>query len=139
MIAFILGAIISFMVFFPTVIAPIIFKIYDEEESGKFLRIFFPRYYLFGLILSVIGLFVSLYKNEMIIILAFSFLIVTFLFSRQILTPKINEAKDEMENNNEKSKKKFDKLHLFSVTINFFQIIMCVLVMSNIFIFQFKI
>ena len=94
---------------------------------------------MFGLILSIIGLFVSLYKNEMIIILAFSFLIVTFLFSRQILTPKINKAKDEMGNNNEKSKKKFDNLHLFSVIINFVQIILCVLVMSNIFIFQFKI
>ena len=139
MIAFILGAIISFMVFFPTVIAPIIFKIYDERESGKFLRIFFPRYYLFGLILSVIGLFVSLHENEMVSILLFSFLMVTFLFSRQVLTPKINQAKDEMGKNNEKSKKKFDKLHLFSVTINFVQIIMCVLVMSNIFIFQFKI
>ena len=127
------------MVFFPTVIAPIIFKIYDEEESGKFLRIFFPRYYLFGLILSVIGLFVSLYENEMIIILGFSFLIVTFLFTRQVLTPKINEAKDEMGNNDEISKKKFDKLHLFSVIINFFQIILCVLVMGNIFIFQFTI
>ena len=102
MIAFILGAIISFMVFFPTVIAPIIFKIYDERESGKFLRIFFPRYYLFGLILSIIGLFVSLYENEMVSIFLFSFLMVTFLFSRQVLTPKINQAKDEMGKNNEK-------------------------------------
>ena len=94
---------------------------------------------MFGLILSVIGLFVSLHENEMVSILLFSFLMVTFLFSRQVLTPKINQAKDEMGKNNEKSMKKFDKLHLFSVTINFVQIIMCVLVMSNIFIFQFKI
>lgn len=40
-----------------------------------------------------------------------------FLFSRQILMPMINKAKDENNDN------KFDKLHKFSVFINFVQII----------------
>ena len=45
---------------------------------------------------------------------------VGFIFSRQILTPMVNKAKDL---NNEK---KFHKLHKFSVFINFLQIIGCI-------------
>ena len=45
---------------------------------------------------------------------------VGFLFSRQILMPMVNKAKDL---NNEK---KFNKLHKLSVFINFLQIIGCV-------------
>ena len=121
MLIFIAAGILSFMIFFPIVVATSVFKVLDEKQSSKFLRIFFPKYYLFGLILSVIGLIVSIIQNDTLALSVFIFLIISFLFSKQILMPAINKAKDE------KKEKKFKKLHKFSVLINFFQIALCVL------------
>jgi len=114
------AAILSFMIFFPVVVATSVFKVLDEKQSSKFLRIFFPKYYLFGLVLSLIGLIIAIFDKNNMSIIIFLLIIIGFLFSRQFLMPIINKAKD---NNNEK---KFNILHRFSVLINFIQISLCV-------------
>ena len=48
-----------------------------------------------------------------------------FIFSRQVLMPMINKAKD-LNNEN-----KFNKLHKLSVFINFLQIIGCIFLLVN--------
>ena len=50
----------------------------------------------------------------------------------------INRAKDLIVNNDKKSKAKFEKLHSFSVAINFFQLIMCILLLLNLLFFKFS-
>ena len=111
------------MIFFPLVVATSVFKVLDENQSSKFLRIFFPKYYLFGIVLSISGIILSTFEKNNISLLVFSFIMLGFLFSRQILMPMINKAKDS---NNEN---KFNKLHRFSVFINFLQIIGCILLL----------
>jgi hypothetical protein len=111
------------MIFFPIVVATSVFKVLDEKQSSKFLRIFFPKYYLFGLVLSMFGLIFSIMQNYTLAISVFVFLIISFLFSRQILMPIINKAKDE------KKEEKFNKLHKFSVFINFVQMVLCALLL----------
>ena len=123
MLILITAAILSFMIFFPVVVATSVFKVLDEKQSSKFLRIFFPKYYVFGFILSVIGLLISLFEKNNISLAVFVLLIIGFIFSKQFLMPIINKAKD---NNNEK---KFNKLHKFSVLINFLQMGLCVLLL----------
>ncbi|MDC3116539.1 DUF4149 domain-containing protein [Alphaproteobacteria bacterium] len=120
MLIFIAGAILSFMIFFPLVVATSVFKVLDEKQSSRFLRIFFPKYYLFGFIVSSSGIILSIFEKSNISLLVFSFVMLGFLFSRQILMPMINKAKDEKNHN------KFDKLHKLSVFINFVQIIAAV-------------
>ena len=120
MLTLVAAAILSFMIFFPSVVATSVFKVLDEKQSSKFLRIFFPKYYLFGFVLSLIGVICSIYFENKLSILVYSLIMIGFLFSRQILMPIINKAKDL---NNEK---KFNKLHKSSVFINFLQIIGCV-------------
>ena len=120
MLILIAAAILSFMIFFPLVVATSLFKVLDEKQSSKFLRIFFPKYYLFGFVLSLIGLILSLYHEIETSILIFLLIMIGFIFSRQVLMPTINKAKDM---NNEK---KFNKLHKLSVFINFLQIIGCI-------------
>ena len=138
MLIFILGTIIGFMIFFPAIVAPVIFKTLKEEEAGFFLRLFFPRYYLFGLILSSIGFFISLYDRELINIVSFLILVITFIFSRQVMTPAINKAKDSIVKNDKKYKIKFQKLHLFSVIINFSQLTICILLILNLLVFEYR-
>ena len=120
MLILITAAILSFMIFFPVVVATSVFKVLDEKQSSKFLRIFFPKYYLFGLVLSLTGLIIAIFDKNNMSIIIFLLIIISFLFSRQFLMPIINKAKD---NNNEK---KFNILHRFSVLINFIQISLCV-------------
>ena len=120
MIILITAAILSFMIFFPVVVATSVFKVLDEKQSSKFLRIFFPKYYLFGLVLSLTGLIIAIFDKNNMSLIVFLLIIIGFLFSRQFLMPIINKAKD---NNNEK---KFNILHRVSVLINFIQISLCV-------------
>lgn len=120
MLILITAAILSFMIFFPVVVATSVFKVLDEKQSSKFLRIFFPKYYLFGLVLSLTGLIIAIFDKNNMSLIAFLLIIIGFLFSRQFLMPIINKAKD---NNNEK---KFNILHRVSVLINFIQISLCV-------------
>ena len=120
MLILITAAILSFMIFFPVVVATSVFKVLDENQSSKFLRIFFPKYYLFGLVLSLTGLIIAIFDKNNMSIIIFLLIIIGFLFSRQFLMPIINKAKD---NNNEK---KFNILHRVSVLINFIQISLCV-------------
>ena len=92
----------------------------NSMQSSKFLRIFFPKYYLFGLVLSLTGLIIAIFDKNNMSLIVFLLIIIGFLFSRQFLMPIINKAKD---NNNEK---KFNILHRVSVLINFIQISLCV-------------
>ena len=123
MLILITASILSFMIFFPVVVATSVFKVLDEKQSSKFLRVFFPKYYLFGLVLSLIGLIIAIFDKNNMSLIVFLLIIIGFLFSRQFLMPIINKAKD---NNNEK---KFNILHKVSVLINFIQISLCVLLL----------
>ena len=120
MLTLVAGAILSFMIFFPLVVATSVFKVLDEKQSSKFLRIFFPKYYLYGFVLSIIGLSLSTYYEDKLSMLIFLLITVGFVFSRQVLMPMINKSKDL------KDESKFNRLHKFSVFINFLQIIGCI-------------
>ena len=120
MLILVAAATLSFMIFFPLVVATSVFKVLDEKQSSKFLRIFFPKYYLYGFVLSLAGVILSIYFENKLSILIYSFIMVGFIFSRQILTPMVNKAKDSND------EKKFNKLHKLSVFINFLQIIGCI-------------
>ena len=120
MLILVAAATLSFMIFFPLVVATSVFKVLDEKQSSKFLRIFFPKYYLYGFVLSLAGVILSIYFENKLSILIYSFIMVGFIFSRQILTPMVNKSKDLND------EKKFNKLHKLSVFINFLQIIGCI-------------
>jgi len=109
------------MIFFPLVVATSIFNVLSEKQASTFLRNFFPKYYLYGFCLGILGLIISILKNEIVSTIFFIFMSATFVFLRQILMPMINKAKDEFKET------KFNKLHKVSVFINFFQIVSCII------------
>ena len=41
------------IIFFSAVVAPTVFKSLEEREAGVFLRAFFPKYYIFGIVLGI--------------------------------------------------------------------------------------
>ena len=118
--AIILGA----MIFFSFVVAPITFKLLDEENSRKFIRGIFPFYYLLNLTLSF-GASVLFFLNQNLSI-DFSLMAsvsVLFAISNFILMPMINKFRDNNED------KKFKISHFISVIINFIQLIFLVIIL----------
>ena len=109
---------LGMMIFFSFVLAPMIFKILDAENAGKFVRKIFPYYYFVNLIFlsiaAILFFLVSTLNKDLYIILL---IVMSFIFAQFILMPLINKLKD---NNQEK---KFKYAHGLSVVINFVQMI----------------
>ena len=109
--------VLGIMLFFSFAVAPLIFKVLEENQARKFVRTMFPYYYSLNLILvSLICIFL-IYKN--FINLDFYLLTsvaILFAISLFVLMPMINNARDQ------KKEIKFKYLHTGSVIINFLQI-----------------
>ena len=121
MVLVLVSILVGVIIFFSSVIAPTVFSSVDEKNAGLFLRAFFPKYYIFGIIvgslaiLSAILLDPTLNSLELGLIFA---MLAMFVISR-LMIPSINKARDMGES----AKKKFDQLHLLSVILNFLALI----------------
>ena len=121
MVLVLISILVGVIVFFSSVIAPTVFSSVDEKNAGLFLRAFFPKYYIFGIIISSLAILSAilieptLNKLELSLILA---ILAMFIVSR-LMIPSINKARDMGES----AKKKFNQLHLLSVTLNFLALI----------------
>ena len=103
------------MLFFIIIVSPTVFTSLSSDQASKFLRIIFPRLFLFGLILSLVtalGYYISNLYIEMILALVSSIL---FFLNRNFLTPLINYHRDKDIEGDIKSQKYFKLLHLLSV------------------------
>ena len=116
--------ILSIMLFFSFVIAPVVFTTLDEDNARKFIRRIFPFYYNVNLGISFIGvitfIFLSKIGVDFYLILAITILFAT---SNYLLMPSINKYRDE------KQDKKFKYSHFLSVLINFVQMICLVFIL----------
>lgn len=114
-ISYLNSILLGAMVFFVIIVSPTVFTSLSSDQASKFLRIIFPRLFLFGLILSLVtalGYYISNLYIEMILALVSSIL---FFLNRNLLTPLINYHRDKEIEGDIKSKKYFKLLHLLSV------------------------
>ena len=107
---------IGVIVFFSAIIAPTVFKTLDEKSAGVFLRAFFPKYYLFAIVIGLAALaLIMIFNIEMSNILYISIVSMTVLsIISRFMIPIINNARDL----GEKGKQKFNRLHALSVSLN---------------------
>ena len=117
------------IIFFSAIIAPTVFKVLDEKSAGLFLRAFFPKYYIFGLImglLSIVLIFLlSIPTNTML--LALLIVMMSLTVTSKLMIPVINAARDM----GEAGVRRFKKLHTISVMLN-----VLTLIVGLIFIFK---
>tara|TARA_B100001121_G_scaffold186898_1_gene163209 strand:+ start:52 stop:435 length:384 start_codon:yes stop_codon:yes gene_type:complete len=111
------SVVLGIMLFFSFAVAPLIFKVLEENQARKFVRTMFPYYYSINLILVLSICIFLIYKN----FISLDFYLLTsvailFAISLFILMPMINNARDL------KKEIKFKYLHAGSVIINFLQI-----------------
>ena len=118
------------MIFFSAVVSPSVFVSLNSNSSSKFLRTIFPRMFLFGFIISIAALILTLlsnnYYNSIILVIIGLF----FIINRNYLTPIINNFRDLELTGDLKAAKKFKIMHLLSVllfVINFFLLILIII------------
>ncbi len=131
LISYLNSILLGAMLFFVIIVSPTVFTALSNDQASKFLRLIFPRLFLFGLILSLITAlgynFSSLYI-EMTLALISSIL---FILNRNLLTPLINYYRDKEVEGDIKSKQYFKLLHLISVLFFVINLIILVFFLLN--------
>ena len=113
------------MLFFPSVVAPVVFTSLPDAQAGAFLRSMFPRYYSFMIALSLIATLLFLVANDEAAYRAAVvclFVGVSTLWVRQWLLPRINAARDAQLAGDAEAGRRFDRDHKLSVGINLLQL-----------------
>ena len=117
------AGIIGFMVFFSAVVAQSVFKTLSQKAAGAFLRVLFPRMFIFGLILSLMASSVAAYDGVAEMALLSIFISTGFVLNAFVVTPTINKQRDTMLEGDENAGKKFKQFHFVSVAIFLVQLI----------------
>ena len=108
---------IGFMLMFTIVVAPAVFKALSQKAAASYLRVLFPRLFMFGFVTSSIAAIFSMFDNEHLITAVSAMIAFGFLINALILTPKINQFRDKSTTGEVAAEKAFARLHLFSVAI----------------------
>ena len=114
---FIHAANIGFMLMFAVVVAPAVFKVLSQKAAASYLRVLFPRLFMFGLVTSSIATISSIFDGKLLITAISTAIAFGFLFNALILTPKINHFRDQANSGEIEAEKIFARLHLISVGI----------------------
>ena len=117
------------MLFFPSVVAPVVFTSLPEAQAGAFLRSMFPRYYALMIALSLIAALLFLVgsnQSALLATLVCLFVGVSTLWVRQWLLPRINAARDVQLAGDTEAGRRFDRDHKLSVGINMLQLVLLV-------------
>lgn len=124
-----LGILVGAMLFFPSVVAPIVFRTVGEEGASKFLRALFPRYYLFMIIFSIIAAVALRLAEVWIGAAIIVFIVISTLWVRHSLVPHINAHRDAEFAGDEEAGVAFERGHKISVIINMAQLLAAIGVM----------
>jgi hypothetical protein len=120
------------MIFFTTVVSPTTFQTLNNKDSSNFLRSIFPKLFLFGFIISILSLLISLFNDNLIVTILLTFVTLSFLYNRNFLTPLINKFRDLELTGDKVAKKKFKLMHFLSVflfIVNFL-LLSCILTIN---------
>ena len=117
------AAIIGFMVFFSAVVAQSVFKTLSQKAAGAFLRVLFPRMFIFGLTLSLAASVAAAYEGVALVTLLSIFIATGFALNAFVVTPIINKERDAMLKGDDAAGKKFKQFHFVSVAIFLIQLL----------------
>ena len=122
--------VLGFMALFVVVIAPSIFQSLEPADAGTLLRRLFPRMFLYGMVLTLAAAGAAILSAKYNLAFISSLSAAGFVVNAYLLAPSINRARDELENEETASTRKFALLHTASVSIfaiQFLASIMCLI------------
>ena len=109
--------VLGFMALFVVVIAPSIFQSLEPADAGTLLRRLFPRMFLYGMVLTLAAAGIAILGAQYNLALISSLSAAGFGINAYLIAPAINRARDELENEETASTRKFALLHTASVSI----------------------
>ena len=123
LLAILHAAIAGFMLFFMAVVPQAAFKTLSAKAVGAFLRVLFPRMFLFGMALSLAASGAALAAGAVWQLYVSLGLAVGFAVNVFGLTPRINAYRDRDLDGDAVAKRMFALLHMASVVIFLAQLV----------------
>jgi len=120
---------LAIMFFYSFGIAINVHRALDKENAGKLLRKLFPVYFLWGILISVIAEIIFIYEGLETQAFIMAVTAIGYLYSRQVLVPKLNKNRDLANEGDKESKKIFSSLHFQSIMINLIQMLLLSLIL----------
>ena len=117
LLALLHAAIAGFMLFFMAVVPQAAFKTLSAKAVGAFLRVLFPRMFLFGLALSIAASGAALAAAATWQLYVSEGLAAGFAINVFVLTPRINAYRDRDLEGDAVARRMFGLLHMVSVAI----------------------
>ena len=114
---FLISLLIGSMIFFTAVVSPSVFATLSSNASSKFLRLVFPRMFLFGIIITSLCFLLSILLNNNLVSILLATITLSFFLNRNYLTPRINKYRDEELEGNRRAATLFKRMHLLSVLL----------------------
>jgi hypothetical protein len=102
------------IVFFSFFLAPVLFRVLAPADAARLVRAVFPRYYLLGIVCGLILCSLLVLQRDVPRLAAVVSFTLIDLYCRQVLTPRINEARDAGPTR----QAEFDRMHRLSVQLN---------------------
>ena len=116
------------MLFFGIIVTPVAFDSLESDSASNYMRKLFPRYFLWGILLSGLALAVCVFHSPKSAVLM-TLVLMGFIYSKHWLVPKIHTAKDQFnESGSHQHKARIAALHKRSVIINATQVILLVII-----------
>ena len=128
---FLITVLIGSMIFFMAVVSPSVFATLSTNASSKFLRIIFPRMFLFGFVITFLSLILSYISGNILNSILLIVVAVSFIINRNYLTPKINNFRDKELEGDKKASSSFKYMHLLSVLLFVLNFIILIGIMIN--------
>ena len=114
---------IGFMIMFSAVVAPAVFEVLSQKAAGAYLRVLFPRMFIFGCITSSLATVTAFFENNLAVAAISGCIAIGFLVNVLVITPLINKYRDAMIDGDLTAKTMFGRLHLVSVAVFFAQLV----------------
>lgn len=115
------------MVLFAAGVAPKVHRVLGKAEARALTRAIFPVYYLVLAVLAGIAA-VAAFAVNVAAAIVLTVVAGGFVFSRQVMMPRINALNDEVARGSTVSQGPAKMLHAWSVRTNVLQLVMLVLV-----------
>ena len=126
-IIWLVGALFGSMLFFAFTVAPTVFRTLSAEDAGLFLQRLFPGYYLWGLVIALLGAAIAMGTNATVSV-ALLLVALLFVFERQTLMPLINHERDQELQGTPGAGRRFKYLHFSSMLVNGLQLLLLLVV-----------
>ena len=105
------------MIFFVSVVSPSAISTLQGDYLASFLRAIFPKMYLMGLLIGIIGSGLIFYIKQPLVLLSSGLINLSFLINLLIITPKINSIRDRESLDENIREKRFKIYHGFSILL----------------------